>query len=646
MSKRCYNCFKEIGSKRVCPHCGYEQDTPSDGDHLQPGLIIAGRYMVGRERGSDDEGVIYNVFDMHTETCRRMREFFPVEHCTRGEDGGVVILDGHENAFKRELNTMKLNAQGEDGEKKYTFVSTNGTGYFIERKKKKAQEAKKPDAEEEEESPFAGKWPIIAIVAVAIVALIVLAVTLLKKPSTDITNQSTPAPLPTSAPTQEASIWEPAVSATPTPYVYEEPTKSTTISYSDWMAQPGGDSWDVLTPTPWNGPTPTPFNMWAELEKEIASQQRPTPTPMPTRTTVSARSDSQTIRELQWQLIELGWLTAQTPSGVYDADTKNAVKDFQHYMNQTRNAHLTEDGICGPKTFEYLDNYDIAFKPVEQATPAPTQSVIGKDSSPIEVHDLQLKLAALGWYTGEANGVFDYETMKAVMEFQAYVNTVTGVHYVDTTGYADENTLLLIDSMWYPRPVEPDATPTPVPSPTATADPMDETDRLELLEAPVDVVVTSENSAKVYERASTNSAVAGYVASGSVLRMIACSENWAMVANTTGATAYARWDDLALLSPQQSDEPVEDNGIGPDSDREQIRGLQSLLKEQGWLSGNADGIYGPATRSAVSAFQSYVNQSFGYERLRVTGLADADTLDTLLDGNFMNPEYAAQNPTP
>ncbi len=187
MSKRCYNCFKEIGSKRVCPHCGYEQDTPSDGDHLQPGLIIAGRYMVGRERGSDDEGVIYNVFDMHTETRRRMREFFPVEHCTRGEDGGVVILDGHENAFKRELNTMKLNAQGEDGEKKYTFVSTNGTGYFIERKKKKAQEAKKPDAEEEEESPFAGKWPVIAVVAVAIVALIVLAVTLLKKPSTDIT---------------------------------------------------------------------------------------------------------------------------------------------------------------------------------------------------------------------------------------------------------------------------------------------------------------------------------------------------------------------------------------------------------------------------------------------------------------------------
>ena len=105
MTTRCYNCFKEIGKKKVCPHCGYEQDTPCEPEQLAPGLILAGRYMVGRARGMDDDGIVYNIFDMKNETRRRMREFFPRAHCKRGQDGSVIIRQGHEEDKKRELET-------------------------------------------------------------------------------------------------------------------------------------------------------------------------------------------------------------------------------------------------------------------------------------------------------------------------------------------------------------------------------------------------------------------------------------------------------------------------------------------------------------------------------------------------------------
>ncbi|MBQ3668214.1 MAG: peptidoglycan-binding protein, partial [Clostridia bacterium] len=542
MSMRCYNCFKEIGTKSVCPHCGYEQDTPADENQLKPGTLITGRYLIGRARGSDENGVIYNVFDLKTESKRRMREYFPEEHCTRGADGEVQVKPGHENEFKRQLQSLKLNSVGEDGEKKYTYIDFNGTGYFIERKKKAVQQsdAKHVSEDEEDEKLLGGKLPAIIIGAVALIALIVAGILIFKPENDDTTNEGTKIAqatatvvAPTSNATDSISFWD-VGTPTPVPYNYSEPTASITNSYSQWMADPGSHDQVIVTSVP-GTPTPTPYNMWDDLERDVYGRATPTPTPSPQRKTINSRSSVEDITELQWQLIELGWLDAAYPSGVYDNATVDAVKAFQTYMNTTQNAHLTVDGICGPQTFRYLDNYSIAIKPttspVYTVTPAPTANVIDKNSSPLEIRNVQLKLMGQGWYTGEANGVYDYETMNSVIRFQTYVNNIYGVHYLDVTGYVDQNTMTMLDSGWFPAPAEPTAEPETTPTTAPTADPMDETDKLILLDEPVDVKIIATPNAYVYERASINAGIIASAPNGAVFSMLAKSDSWALLTN-------------------------------------------------------------------------------------------------------------------
>ncbi|MBQ3761835.1 MAG: peptidoglycan-binding protein [Clostridia bacterium] len=654
MSKRCYNCFKEIGNKIACPYCGYEQDTPVDENVLKPGTLITGRYLIGRVRGSDEKGVIYNVFDLKNESKKRMREFFPTEHCTRGEAGEVNVLPGHEDAFEAELQTLRLNSVGDDGEKKYNYLAFNGTGYFIERKQKQhaAPEKVQPEIEEEgEEKLLGGKLPAIICGAVALIAVIIGAIFLFgsgKDDKTDNTassvNQPTVISLPTTtADTGTSDFWT-EVTNTPSSYVYTEPTANITHSYSDWMVDPG--SRDQTMPTAKAGtPTPTPYNMWDDLEKDIQKQATPTPTPAPARRTINQKSAAEDIIELQWQLIELGWLNAPYPTGIYDDATIQAVKDFQTYVNRNYNARLTVDGICGQKTFNYLDNYDIAKKP-QDFTPAPTATamVIDKTSSPLEIRDVQLKLKSQGWYTGEANGVYDYETMNAVIRFQTHVNGVYNAHYLDVTGYVDQNTLLLLNSYWFIAPEEatpePEATVTTAP----TVDPMDETDKLILLDRAVDVRIVASPSAYVYERASVNSSIVASTPKGSIFMMAAKSDTWAMLSNNEVANRFVKLSDIEIIEEEEPD-PDEDTAIGPASGKDNIMSLQRLLKEQGWLEGNVDGIYGDATKAGVSSFQSYVNTVVGYNKLTVSGIADGDTLDELLGGMYPNPTTVTAQPT-
>ena len=59
---------------------------------------------------------------------------------------------------------------------------------------------------------------------------------------------------------------------------------------------------------------------------------------------------------------------------------------------------------------------------------------------------------------------------------------------------------------------------------------------------------------------------------------------------------------------------------------------QAKLIELGWLTGEADGVYGDATREAVLNLQKYANSQLGMS-LNESGIADNDTLDLLLSEN-------------
>ena len=290
-TKLCMNCFRNLNGNSVCPHCGYEQEASSDPDHLPGGTLIADRFVIGRVRGQDDSGIVYNVFDLNKKTRRRMREFFPASIAIRQLDGSVSPASGCEDSFYNQLEQMRLDATDPDAEKKYIFVRMNGTGYFIEKKQKTAAPAapaRESVAEDYESSP--SRIPLLLIVcALILIAVIIGAVFMIKScsPADDPTRPADP--LATLDPT-----YNPVVSASPTPYVHTDQFGDITGPDMSWMAQQGGvnmpdeNYYATRIPTATPVPTPTP-NFWDQLENEINSSwggtvvKTPTPSPAPTR---------------------------------------------------------------------------------------------------------------------------------------------------------------------------------------------------------------------------------------------------------------------------------------------------------------------------------------------------------------------------
>ena len=92
----------------------------------------------------------------------------------------------------------------------------------------------------------------------------------------------------------------------------------------------------AVTPVPAESPTPAPTEA---------------PTPAPTEVpTLKKGSSGAMVRQLQDQLIQLGYLTGKA-DGDFGSQTEQAVKDFQ-LLN-----HLPQDGVAGPKTLEEIYNW-------------------------------------------------------------------------------------------------------------------------------------------------------------------------------------------------------------------------------------------------------------------------------------------------
>lgn len=94
-------------------------------------------------------------------------------------------------------------------------------------------------------------------------------------------------------------------------------------------------------PTPAPTPTPTPIDNWvARLNAECTSQG------FDGYPTVKKGAEGNITRLIQERLVSVGFNL--TLDGIFGTKTKNAVKVFQ------KNRGLTEDGIVGPKTWEWL----------------------------------------------------------------------------------------------------------------------------------------------------------------------------------------------------------------------------------------------------------------------------------------------------
>ncbi len=142
MSARCYGCMEEYDdSFGLCPNCGYEPDTDVDSPiHMQPGVVLHGRYLIGRVLGFGGFGVTYIGWDFTLQQKVAIKEYLPSEFATRmvGQTRVTVFGGKKEEQFGDGMEQFVEEArrlaqfQNEDGIVRiFDSFAENNTAYIV-----------------------------------------------------------------------------------------------------------------------------------------------------------------------------------------------------------------------------------------------------------------------------------------------------------------------------------------------------------------------------------------------------------------------------------------------------------------------------------------------------------------------------------
>ena len=140
--RRCLGCFENIRDDlEVCPFCGFVDGTPpEEAVHMEPGTILAERYIIGKVIGYGGFGVTYIGWDAKLEQRVAIKEYMPSEFSTRmpGQSKISVFNGAKSEQFASGLNKFvdeakKLSKfQKEDGIVRiFDCIAENETAYII-----------------------------------------------------------------------------------------------------------------------------------------------------------------------------------------------------------------------------------------------------------------------------------------------------------------------------------------------------------------------------------------------------------------------------------------------------------------------------------------------------------------------------------
>lgn len=123
MMKRCLNCMEEYEEqKAACPVCGWNE-SKEEGEWLEPGTILSGRYILGTDRGGTLSDILYIGWDAMFARKVLVMEYFP-ESCThRGADGNVIVEEVKRSLFEKGLARFRENGN--------TLIQMDGTSGLL-----------------------------------------------------------------------------------------------------------------------------------------------------------------------------------------------------------------------------------------------------------------------------------------------------------------------------------------------------------------------------------------------------------------------------------------------------------------------------------------------------------------------------------
>lgn len=90
----CYRCMEKYDmDQQICPHCGYDSNYPHDPMYIIPGTVLKDRYLVGVLTSCNGEGATYIGHDISTGCKVLLREYMPVNFCTRVKNKATINVN-------------------------------------------------------------------------------------------------------------------------------------------------------------------------------------------------------------------------------------------------------------------------------------------------------------------------------------------------------------------------------------------------------------------------------------------------------------------------------------------------------------------------------------------------------------------------
>ena len=138
----CYNCFKARDSQEgPCPHCGFDlsENVKKYPVALRAGILLNGRYIVGRVLGQGGFGITYLAWDTQLEAKVAVKEYMPGELAGRIDGTSVSVLSDDRSEsftygaerFKEEAKTLAKFIGNPNIAAVTSYFDENDTSYFI-----------------------------------------------------------------------------------------------------------------------------------------------------------------------------------------------------------------------------------------------------------------------------------------------------------------------------------------------------------------------------------------------------------------------------------------------------------------------------------------------------------------------------------
>lgn len=134
------NCFSSYrpGDGGACPICGWDNSRPQPQSALKYQTELTSRYIVGRAKSANGEGITYCALDSSTQKLVELREFFPRAIARREPGGEVAPVSEHSRTFQQYLEDFLELSKNVSRLRELSVVESvldifqeNGTAYTV-----------------------------------------------------------------------------------------------------------------------------------------------------------------------------------------------------------------------------------------------------------------------------------------------------------------------------------------------------------------------------------------------------------------------------------------------------------------------------------------------------------------------------------